>query len=64
MGVVTDLYNPYSSLDEGEVTNRPIKYDLDDGTGVIKVWKFILLIWTLGQLIFLNHVGFNPALVA
>ena len=37
MGVVTDLYNPYSSLDEGEMTNRPIKYDLDDGTGVIKV---------------------------
>jgi hypothetical protein len=37
MGTVTDLYCP--SVDDEGTSNRPIKYDLDDGTGVIKVNK-------------------------
>jgi len=37
MGTVTDVYSPYGLLEEGSTSNRPIKYDLDDGTGVIKV---------------------------
>jgi hypothetical protein len=36
MGVVTDVYCP--PLDEGSVSNRPFRYDVDDGTGIIKVF--------------------------
>jgi hypothetical protein len=35
MGTVTDVYGP--DPDDYSSSNRPFKYDLDDGTGVIKV---------------------------
>ena len=34
MGTITDAFGP--SADDPS-SNRPFKYDLDDGTGVIKV---------------------------
>ena len=34
MGTVTDVFGPAS---DDYATKRPFKYDLDDGTGVIKV---------------------------